>query len=232
MPSSIQKKQRSTKLFQCTGYGDCKMVFTRGEHLARHVRKHTGEKPFPCIIPDCNKSFSRFDNMMQHTQTHRREFQSFELEQQQLQQQQQRYSHYQQQPRASTIVSNEKDSRIMLHQPSSPMNYSPDIISNYHERSSLGSESPASLSSASMMDSGSSSEDDYDDYDDEAHYHQHRQQHHHHHDVHDNWMDHSYRRLSVADMCNPMDQPPLKGNRLTNDEVEVIQAFGQLRQAT
>lgn len=26
------------KLFQCTGYGDCRMVFTRSEHLARHMR--------------------------------------------------------------------------------------------------------------------------------------------------------------------------------------------------
>ncbi|CAO3576043.1 unnamed protein product [Absidia cylindrospora] len=41
------------KLFQCTGYGDCRMVFTRSEHLARHMRM-----------------FSQFDNMMQHTQTH------------------------------------------------------------------------------------------------------------------------------------------------------------------
>lgn len=31
------------KLFQCTGFGDCNMVFTRSEHLARHARKHTGE---------------------------------------------------------------------------------------------------------------------------------------------------------------------------------------------
>lgn len=29
------------------------------------------QKPFKCIMPDCNKMFSRFDNMMQHTQTHR-----------------------------------------------------------------------------------------------------------------------------------------------------------------
>jgi hypothetical protein len=46
------------------------MVFTRSEHLARHERKHTGEKPYECIVPGCNRRFSRFDNMMQHTQTH------------------------------------------------------------------------------------------------------------------------------------------------------------------
>ena len=33
--SNNNHKQR---LFQCTGYGDCRMVFTRSEHLARHAR--------------------------------------------------------------------------------------------------------------------------------------------------------------------------------------------------
>ncbi|KAJ8656970.1 hypothetical protein O0I10_007304 [Lichtheimia ornata] len=70
-PQKTRHNTRKPRLFQCTGYGDCHMVFTRSEHLARHARKHTGEKPFKCIMPDCNKMFSRFDNMMQHTQTHR-----------------------------------------------------------------------------------------------------------------------------------------------------------------
>ncbi|GAN11322.1 hypothetical protein MAM1_0545c10881 [Mucor ambiguus] len=72
----MPNRRRSTgprsapKLFRCTGYGNCDMVFTRSEHLARHERKHTGEKPYECIVPGCNRRFSRFDNMMQHTQTH------------------------------------------------------------------------------------------------------------------------------------------------------------------
>lgn len=37
------KPKASPKTFACTGHGDCDMVFTRSEHLARHVRKHTGE---------------------------------------------------------------------------------------------------------------------------------------------------------------------------------------------
>ncbi|OBZ89213.1 Biofilm and cell wall regulator 1 [Choanephora cucurbitarum] len=66
----LSRHQGKSKVFQCTGYGDCKMVFTRSEHLARHMRKHTGEKPFQCVVPGCDRMFSRFDNMMQHTQTH------------------------------------------------------------------------------------------------------------------------------------------------------------------
>ncbi|EOR02796.1 hypothetical protein E3P92_01889 [Wallemia ichthyophaga] len=63
-----QRKPRSqpSKLFQCTGYGNCSMQFTRSEHLARHVRKHTGERPFKC---HCGKAFSRLDNLRQHAGT-------------------------------------------------------------------------------------------------------------------------------------------------------------------
>ncbi|KAF9361471.1 hypothetical protein BGX34_007114 [Mortierella sp. NVP85] len=63
-------KTHKGKIFQCTGFGDCRMVFTRSEHLARHARKHTGEKPFQCVVDGCMRMFSRFDNMVQHTQTH------------------------------------------------------------------------------------------------------------------------------------------------------------------
>ncbi|KAI8088263.1 hypothetical protein BDF21DRAFT_412783 [Thamnidium elegans] len=72
MPSRRRTSGQRTapKLFRCTGYGNCDMVFTRSEHLARHERKHTGEKPYKCVVPGCSRMFSRFDNMMQHTQTH------------------------------------------------------------------------------------------------------------------------------------------------------------------
>ena len=40
------------------------------EHLKRHVRSHTMERPFQC--PRCNKKFSRQDNLNQHIRIHLR----------------------------------------------------------------------------------------------------------------------------------------------------------------
>ncbi|KAK9449766.1 uncharacterized protein V1518DRAFT_414600 [Limtongia smithiae] len=66
MSTSRRGKARPPKIFECSGFGDCRMVFTRSEHLARHIRKHTGERPFRC---HCNRSFSRLDNLRQHAHT-------------------------------------------------------------------------------------------------------------------------------------------------------------------
>ncbi|KAH3673150.1 hypothetical protein WICMUC_003873 [Wickerhamomyces mucosus] len=65
--SSTSKKKVKGRTFQCTGFPECKMTFTRSEHLARHIRKHTGERPFEC--PHCSRKFSRLDNLRQHKQT-------------------------------------------------------------------------------------------------------------------------------------------------------------------
>lgn len=61
------KRPLKGRVFQCTGFPNCDKSFTRLEHLARHRRKHTGERPFTC--PHCSKNFSRLDNLRQHKQT-------------------------------------------------------------------------------------------------------------------------------------------------------------------
>ncbi|KAH8551306.1 hypothetical protein BGW37DRAFT_407886, partial [Umbelopsis sp. PMI_123] len=50
----------------------CQRKFKRLEHLKRHMRTHTMERPFTCSIKGCNKSFSRSDNLSQHIKTHQR----------------------------------------------------------------------------------------------------------------------------------------------------------------
>ncbi|PSK57873.1 hydrogen peroxide stress regulator 1 [Elsinoe australis] len=50
------------KQFNCSDY------FTTSGHAARHAKKHTGRKD--AICPECNKAFTRKDNMEQHRRTH------------------------------------------------------------------------------------------------------------------------------------------------------------------
>ena len=61
--SGSQAKSR----FRCDHPG-CGKRFSRQYELARHTRKHTGEKPFQCTF--CKRYFSRSDHRNTHSRTH------------------------------------------------------------------------------------------------------------------------------------------------------------------
>ncbi|KAF2684642.1 hypothetical protein K458DRAFT_34491 [Lentithecium fluviatile CBS 122367] len=63
--SSAQASNSTGGLFQC---GTCSQTYSRVDHLARHVRSHTQEKPYRCET--CEKQFSRIDLLRRHALLH------------------------------------------------------------------------------------------------------------------------------------------------------------------
>lgn len=55
----------------------CSRVFTRSWLLKGHMRTHTGERPFHCSFPQCNKAFADKSNLRSHTLIHTTSSKSF-----------------------------------------------------------------------------------------------------------------------------------------------------------
>uniref|UniRef100_A0A671YQX5 Zinc finger protein 341 n=1 Tax=Sparus aurata TaxID=8175 RepID=A0A671YQX5_SPAAU len=74
----IPKRPRSSKKSpdgQLKGKGPklkcnfCDKIFSKNFDLQQHIRSHTGEKPFQCIV--CGRAFAQKSNVKKHMQTHK-----------------------------------------------------------------------------------------------------------------------------------------------------------------
>lgn len=66
--SSNQRSKKNSYPCPVAKQYNCGDHFTTSGHAARHAKKHTGKKDAFC--PECNKAFTRKDNMEQHRRTH------------------------------------------------------------------------------------------------------------------------------------------------------------------
>ncbi|KAE9342958.1 hypothetical protein PF008_g9919 [Phytophthora fragariae] len=72
-PSSVSSRDKWQQKRHVCNTPDCGKSFDSKWALIRHIRVHTGEKPFPCTFPSCDKSFAEKSAMTRHLQTHSRD---------------------------------------------------------------------------------------------------------------------------------------------------------------
>lgn len=61
----MKRRDLKEKTRQCP---HCNKMFSRSDELSRHIRIHTGQRPFACVV--CNRAFSRTDHLATHMRTH------------------------------------------------------------------------------------------------------------------------------------------------------------------
>ncbi|GAD97253.1 hypothetical protein ANI_1_1736134 [Paecilomyces variotii No. 5] len=70
LPNTPRERKRRPKTSQDERICSiCSQAFKKAEHLARHIRSHTKERPFTCDV--CGKFYARQDTLLRHARSHR-----------------------------------------------------------------------------------------------------------------------------------------------------------------